>query len=188
MIQSAVPFLLLVSLVSAEMVNTLSAGMSMPVGYEFANINPGLSLGIDVNAKAHKNFGAGAHLDYAWLPAKNRFHWDYFKIGIHAFDLAAVFRGYGEIDSQNELFVEIDPGFTVTWLYYDYIDNDGYGDKGSNYRNDFGMTCGIGVANNLMRIMLKWKTIFDVERASKSSVYIWAASFMILTIGVPIAG
>ena len=84
--------------------------------------------------------------------------------------------------------MEIDPGFTVTWLYYDYIDNDGYGDKGSNYRNDFGMTCGIGVANNLMRIMLKWKTIFDVERASKSSVYIWAASFMILTIGVPIAG
>lgn len=189
MLKSAVFFVVLAAAVSAEMVNSLSAGVSLPIGRDFWYINPGLSLGADVNAKLHKYFGAGAHLDYAWLPAKNRFHWDYFKVGIHEFDLALVFRGYWELDDKNDLFAEIDPGLAVTWLYYDYIDDRGGGDKGSHTQNDVGMTYGIGLANSMMRIMLKVKTVIvDVRQSDDSSIHLRAASFMVLTIGFPLAG
>jgi hypothetical protein len=168
---------------------TINIGAAAAVGFGYDNVFIAPAGGIDLNYKVYKYIGIGTHLDYSWFAARNRLNYDYFNVGAHFFDLAFVPRGYVPIDEKNELFFEVDPAVAFTYAYLDYVDFSQTVYRDEFFLSDFGMTYGFGVSMRFFTAMCKIKMVYfkNSDNDYDTGKY-QAAHWIMLTIGVPLAG
>ena len=173
----------------SNLYKTVSIGAAVAVGSGYDNVFIAPGGGIDLNYKVYKYIGIGSHLDYAWFASKNRVQYDYFHVGAHFIDLAFVPRGYVPIDDKNELFFEVDPALAFTYAYLDYVDFSQKVYRDDLFLFDFGMTYGIGISMAFFTAMCKIKLVFFENPDEKYDTDDYhAAQWIMITIGVPLAG
>lgn len=140
--------------INAQTSNTIiGGGLALAVGDWSDNMNPGLHLTIEPNRKINSFFGIGSHIDYSWLTA----HTDIsgLQVNVHLIDIAFVPKGYLQISSMSQVFLEVDPALLLAFGNVNYRSS-----SESELKLYFALTYGAGFNINRFVMGFKMKNAF----------------------------
>lgn len=142
---------LCISAVDAKSQIDFTAGLALPVGYGYNNLNPGVNLSIEPLGKVNNTFDLGAHFDYSWMSAKTQAGYSSGG-GYNFWDISLVPKFLVPIKKKLDFFFDVDPGFCIAMKYYEV--------SGYDSENGFSMTYQAGFNINQVVISFKMKSAF----------------------------